>query len=410
MTFFYCDSGLASNLGHHANSARVIVGELRRRGIETRVLAHQHVHPDLVDELGAEPWFRVNTYAVLDDDPIAGWLHSYDAAVRTTVEDMYNVRASMEKDLIYFNSAQVVQLTSVAPFARRGTTRFKPVIEFGVDPGVEVKAFNDDGPTELGIPDPRQDARATLYRYAALTLGKHGLGYVSLNTFELWSSKAYAAILGTEVGVLPVPRQKCNPARCRADANPITIGIIGHQRGEKGWHLVPEIVKQVLASTPNVRFLLHDGDPRNDNEAAIHLTRTLARVDFDSTLADDVYWAGLLDRCDLIVCPYMPQRFVTSYSAIVAEAIANGIPLVVPANTALSRCCKEYADCETFVEWEPISIASAIARAVNRFENLAVDAHCGADQWAKHNGAVACVDAILAAAGVKEGQAVEVGG
>ncbi len=208
MTFIYADSGLVGQLGHHANSARVIVGELRRRGIETRVLAHQHVHPDLVDELDAEPWFRVNTYAVLDDDPICGWMMGHYINAEVTAVDLNKIKGDFG-DVVYFNSAQVVQLAAVGRMLAINyswSKMLRPVIEFGVDPGVEVKSSNDDGPTELGIPDPRQDARATMYRYTALTLGERVLSRLSLNTFEPWSSKAYAAILGTDVGVLPVPR------------------------------------------------------------------------------------------------------------------------------------------------------------------------------------------------------------
>ena len=58
MRLIYMDAGLHHELGHHANYARSIVGQLRANNIETRVIANAWVVPELQAELGAIPHFR----------------------------------------------------------------------------------------------------------------------------------------------------------------------------------------------------------------------------------------------------------------------------------------------------------------------------------------------------------------
>ena len=75
MRFFYADPGMRSNLGHHANSCRAIVNELRCRGIEVDVFGFAGMDKALQKELAAVPHFRVFTYRRSDGDPISGWLN-----------------------------------------------------------------------------------------------------------------------------------------------------------------------------------------------------------------------------------------------------------------------------------------------------------------------------------------------
>ena len=112
--FFYIDPGLSNNLGHHANSCRAIIRELRGRNIDPTVLAFTRVIPALQAELGAQPFFRNFTYWNTDGDPISGWLNHFDKASQETWDDLVRLGNLTRRDIVYVNSAQAIQLMAVA--------------------------------------------------------------------------------------------------------------------------------------------------------------------------------------------------------------------------------------------------------------------------------------------------------
>jgi glycosyltransferase involved in cell wall biosynthesis len=219
-------------------------------------------------------------------------------------------------------------------------------------------------------------------------------------TFEPQSSAAYQVLLGKPVGVVPLPRLPTMALRNRAGRRPITVAVIGHQRPDKGYHLVPEVARQLLQARPDIRVLVHNGDPQGMPEAQ-QAMRALAaanrRVVIDERLAGQGVWAELLDASDLILCPYDPGRFAFSYSAVAAEAVANGIPMVVPAGSSLARLVAEFGGAgTTFDRAEPAYLVDATLQALQQFDRLAAIAFAGAEKWTKVHGPRKFVDAILA--------------
>ncbi|HTK73627.1 MAG TPA: hypothetical protein VL371_00115, partial [Gemmataceae bacterium] len=381
MRFFYVDPGLWHNLGHHANSCRYITRELRARGVETRVFAFAQVEPALRAELGAVPLFRWYTYEIGDRDPICGWLNSYLVGGQATREDLGRIPDVGPGDLLYLNSGQATQLFGLAQWLAvlPAVVRPRVAFEFGVDPGMDVQQM--PGNVQLTVRDPRQDPRAVLTRHAGGQIPQAAAPRVHLATFEPNASGAYQALLGKPVTVLPLPRRAVTDLRSRAGRRPITVSVLGHQRGEKGYQHMPEVARRVLAVGRDVKLLAHNGAPGVMEQTQREM-RALAAADsrliLDERVADDKIWAELLDASDLIVCPYNPGRFAISYSAVAAEAIANSIPLVVPAHTSMDRLMREFGGGgTTFERDDPPSIAEATLRAIDRFDEIAALAAAG---------------------------------
>jgi hypothetical protein len=400
MRFFYADPGLYNNLGHHANSCRSITNELRARGVEPRVFAFARVEPALQAELGAAPLFRWHTYEIGDRDPICGWLNSYLVGGQVTREDFGRIPDLGPGDLLYLNSGQATQLFGLAQWLAGLPAAGRPrvVIEFGMDPGLDVEL--SPGNIKFNLRDPRQDPRAVLYRHAAGQLPEEAMARVHLNTFEPNASIAYQTLLGRPVGVLPAPCRAVTALRSRVGRRPITVSVLGHQRNEKGYRHMPEVARRVLAGRGDVRLLAHNGAPGQLQQTQQEM-RALAAADsrlvLDERVADDRIWAQLLDASDLIVCPYQPLRFVVSYSAVAAEAIANAIPLVVPAHTSMDRLMREFGGAgTTFEKDDAPTIAEATLRAIDRFDEIAALAAAGAQRWAQVHGPRKLVDALLA--------------
>jgi hypothetical protein len=200
--------------------------------------------------------------------------------------------------------------------------------------------------------------------------------------------------------VLPLPQFAKSAVTSRVGHRPITVSVLGHQRQDKGYQLMPEIARLLLALEPDIKLLVHNGAPdvmpRIQQEMRAH-----AAVEYRLTLNEQTagpeLWEDLLQRSDLILCPYKPARFVASYSAVATEALANAIPLVVPAKTSLSRLLDQYGGPGTaFEAYNSTSIVTATRQALADFDTIAARAEAAAGRWNATMGVGNMVTALLA--------------
>jgi len=399
----YADPGLRDNLGHHANTCRAIKAELVRRGIDVVLLSFIGISAELKQELGALPLFRAYTYWQSDGDPIAGWLNCFDSSTQATAEDLGRLSGVTADDIVYLNSAQPAQFMAVVRWLNAMPEAQRPqvVLEFGTDPGVDVREI--DGQNKLVLRDYRADPRAMFYRFAASKLHETLLPRVHLATFDATASAIYTQLLGKPVGVLPLPQFAHARVASRVGRRPVTVSVLGHQRPDKGYHLMPEISRLLLALEPDVRLLLHNGAPgemtRVQEELRAHAA-VESRVQLNEQTADPALWAELMAASDLILCPYEPARFVASYSAVAAEALASGIPLIVPGGTAMARLLAEFGSPgAAFAQYTPTSIVEATRAALADFDTVAERAVAAAAQWGATMGAAQMVTALLGRCG-----------
>jgi glycosyltransferase involved in cell wall biosynthesis len=399
MRFIYADPGLVNEAGHHANACRFISAELRRRGIEPEVLAFKELTAALQQSLSAQPFFRAHTYWSTDGDPICGWLSNFHRCSDLTMEDLLRHAPLEPSDMVYVNSAQPSQLMGIAQWMRRLPDERLPhvVLEFGSDPRVEIR----DGPKgmTLSIPDPRSEAAPILYRFAALCIQQRTASRLHLATFDPFCSQVYSILLGRPMGVLPLLQHASSRLRLRSGEGGITVAVMGHQRGAKGYELMPKIAELLLQGHPTVRLLVHNSEAARAEEANGEILRLASReprLRVDERAVNLEEWLKLLGEADVVLCPYLPEAFRASYSALAAEAIANGIPLVVPANTTLANLSQEFGVGEQFEKYEPQSVAEAVLRVVRDFDSHARRSLAAAEKWPSRYGPKHTVDAILA--------------
>ncbi len=411
MRIVYVDTGLANEVGHHANSCRLITVALRERGHDVTVAAWIGLDAPLRDEFQARMIFRHNTYGAADGDPLCGWLAAHFVTSHATCEDFAALGPFTADDLLYVNSVLPAQLLAVYNFLASlpDDSRPQTVVELGTDPGVEFV------PTASGITlaprDPRTDARATLYRFTARQMLARPLPDLHLATFDRTSSEVYAMLLGMPVATLPLPHRASAAARGRGGKRPRTVAFLGHQRGEKGYQHVPAIATHLLTTRDDVRLLVHNAHPNGMIETQ-RAMRALAagdpRVLLDERPAGPVIWAELLAQSDIVVCPYVADRFRAAYSALAAEAIAAGIPLVAPAHTTLARTMQDFDHGGAYFDAStPESIVAAIGQVLDAFDTQAEAAEAAAAKWGETMGADKMVSAMLArvAAGVMDRRA-----
>ena len=408
MRFVYADPSLVSDLGHHATACRLITSELRARGIIPTVLVSGKADKALLSELQAVPHFRFNAYVLNDGDPICGWLNAFFVIAEITSHDLARISDLGPDDVIYFNSIGAAQLMAIAIWANRFPSQQLPriIVEFTTEPGV------DPTPDKRTYQprDPRVDPRAAFYRFAMMRFPPASAGMLHLNTHERFTSSVFSDVLKFPVGWLPLYFGASGSLQTRVGKRPVTIGILGHQRPDKGYHLVPDVVRSLLQSREDIRFLVHNGAPADmsrEQQVLRDLAATDRRITIDERTAGPAAWHQLIAACDLMLCPYDPRRYYASWSAVAIDALANGIPLVGPTETSLHRLILEYGGFgATFDQFEPPSIVDATLRALARYDHFAQIASVGAQKFALTNGPPCLVDAILSYSQAKTGRVI----
>jgi hypothetical protein len=398
MRFFYLDPGLQDDVGHHANYCRYIVGELRARGVQTLVYAPLWVDQALRSELAAIPHFRVYTYAESDGDPVSGWLTGFESFARITREDLCRLPATEPSDIVYMSSARPVQLMALVEWRRALPSDRRPtVVSESVGTGLRVQHTSEG--LQANVPDPRSEPRPTLFRYVAKRLPKEQPARFHVVTFGQIPSEMFNALLEYPVHTLPLPYRSVIPLRSRAGTRPAVVAILGHQRSAKGYDRLPEITEELLCARPDIRLLVQHVSPIGPPEIGQKLRDMAAsndRLVLEEQPAGKTEWPQLLERSDLILCPHRPEFYIAGFSSVAAEALANGIPLVVPAPTPLAALLAECGGPgTTFSQFEPAAIAAATGLALDDFDHFAELAYAAALQWSQTRGPVRMVDQLM---------------
>ena len=385
----YIDAALQSNTGHHANVCRNITGELRRRGIEVDILANASVESGLMEELGALPVFRHNPYSRITGRKSI----NFSLAQASFLADLGEMTEGRHYGLVYVNSVLPAQLAGVIRWGqtRYGVANMPPVaVEFGPPSGVGCV----DGPAGHWRQFPDQ------YRSAAAGLSEDYSGNFLFFAFDPAVSGDYSRLLGFAVETLPHV-QTGGEIRLRVggeQGRPV-VGFLGHQRLEKGYHLIPDLLRLLLEKDVRARFLVHNADI---HETAIarelrELAAADARVRFDQKSAGQCYWNRLLDGTDIVVLPYEPNRYAATFSGVAVEAVSCGLPVIGPNGTTMKTLAERYQKNSIGItDWTVEAIADAIVESLRNFPRLSQSAYEGAARWALENGACAFVSRLLA--------------
>jgi glycosyltransferase involved in cell wall biosynthesis len=128
---------------------------------------------------------------------------------------------------------------------------------------------------------------------------------------------------------------------------PLTVSYLGDAREEKGFHLLPKLIKDLRAADlgeGRVRFRIQVNLPRIGTTARVlraknNLTKRkglgleLLEGPFDSNKYHE-----LIASSDIILVPYYAKSYRARSSGIFAEALAAGVPTIYPRGTWMESC------------------------------------------------------------------------
>lgn len=229
----------------------------------------------------------------------------------------------------------------------------------------------------LRFDPPEQPSGQTQLRDAAQT--NAAIDWCS-DTDEL--AAAYAAILGRPVRTIRIPvdldalRQRSGE---RAPAPPVRVAFIGESRREKGFHLLPQLVADVVNNgDADVRFTIQLLRPKSNADpviaGAVKRLEALAgdRLHLVEGALDHDAFHAILASSHVLLLPYEPRSYARRSSGLLVEGLAAGLAIVAPgADSWMSlTIAKERAEANVFTFDHADGLEDAVRRAARATVDL----------------------------------------
>ncbi len=395
MRLFIIENGLKDTVGHHYHEAIGLQREARRRGIETRFYVHWKAIKEIVAALDARPVFSFRPYAASEDSlcgPLEDLFHvgeRFAAECSALVDD-----GLTRDDIVYVATTMQNEVYGCARWLRALSKDETPFIVMNF----KVENYLD-GDTH------KAHLQAALYRFAAKALAAH---IPDERIFFTAGTDAFAKRLGQltlrPVFTYPMPVSydlsggQAGTSRTVDPARPVVVSILGHSREEKGWLLIPEIVRLCTETNREISFFIQIS-PENMARAwkgSYEKLRAMANVKFHVGPARETEYMEFVRQSDIVLLPYDYRAFTGRTSGVFAESIGFGKVAVVPRGTWMAEQLRNNRGAGTvFEQHTPESIAAAVGEAMARIDGLRAKAdHC-ADAWRREEHISTFLDRML---------------
>jgi glycosyltransferase involved in cell wall biosynthesis len=185
----------------------------------------------------------------------------------------------------------------------------------------------------------------------------------------------------------PIVRLPCPHDGAPNNRRPTTvhrIGFFGHQRAARGLGLLPQVVSDLLERGFEVvvQDSGHSIVRRGDNPRLIVLPFV---PDFPAHIA----------RCDLVIWPSRIQAYQQSFSGIVSECIATGVPVILPSGCLPANLAARFGAGIFFHEFSRGAILEAVDEVQQAYPAVAARARAAKTKWHAENGTDRLIDWII---------------
>jgi hypothetical protein len=222
-------------------------------------------------------------------------------------------------------------------------------------------------------------------------------------------SQDYESLVDLSFGVLPLPfRAELMPQVSRQPKAPLTVVYLGGARDEKGFHWLPKLIQALAGdylASGKARLVIQASLAQAEhNPRSVAALRWLRRqlppgielVALDGALEPSQYYQ-IASQADIILLPYLRERYRACTSGVLAEALAAGAATVVPSGTWLADQLPRGGG-ETFDDFP--SFVGAVKRVLDKFDAYRAAAQAHRPLWLKRHSPDALVAAVVGQAAI----------
>lgn len=387
------DPQLLDEGGHYLNYCSLVVREMRRRNIPVSIYARRGCRVEC-EGVRPAPVFSHDIFTEVGRDPEVWALENFHALNHSFASDLSRIDTSRftADDLLFFPSLNQNQLYGVALWLARIPAPQRPAV------AVLLRYLTHEMDYVKGRAN--HGMLAHHFRYAArVLLSTQPRARFFADTREM--REAFQGVLGipvTEVSVAMDPPvvPASDPSGTR-----LNVTFVGHASQLKGFHLLPEIIRDSLRFAPRPRFTvqIQNGGQRGFDS----LIQWLRKQSSESlTLVEGAQSAeayySLLAKADIVLLPYAPTFYGRCSSGVFAEAAAMGKVIVVPAATVAARQGREGdLGVVAAAAWTGPALAVAVGQAIGNYKGLLSKARAGAPRFRAEQSVEAFWTKLLAA-------------
>ena len=175
---------------------------------------------------------------------------------------------------------------------------------------------------------------------------------------------------------------------------------MGVMRKEKGSDLLAGVILRVLRYHPGCRFFLQANPPGWEKRWKDSIGPVgMRRVHLHRGEMTQEEYQSAVSRADLVLSPYLPEKYALQTSGVFSEAMAMGKVSVVPADTWMAEMVlKHKGGGVLYPRHEVEAIAEAILTALENLSRLTREMQDISSLWRENMGMKAYLQQILDAA------------
>jgi glycosyltransferase involved in cell wall biosynthesis len=362
---------------------------------DLQVWVHAKCEPQIVETLGAQAVFPLQTDAKLDEDPVSAELTTFMLGATT-------FGGALSKHLSATICADDwVYVAYASQNEAYGLALWMQTLPLEKRPRLVLFCHRPELRWAVDAQRNKVSANASFWRFSALMFEKIG----AKDRVQVFAPGSYLSdILRWASGLKVHTTGLCTPyfitpAQALATEKHFDIGLMGEFRPERGSDLMADLMVALDRQRPGMRYVLQLNNPESKDAMQQRLAgqgfKGRLRVIPDNRL-EPAEFARLIAHVRLMVLPYHPDRYRMRSSGVLSECIAYGVPCVVPDGTWLGDQVQGgHSAGLVFGEWTTQAIYAATLQALEQLEDLAAVANKKMLPWRQQNCARAMLERLV---------------
>ena len=391
MRFYLLDSAMIEPHGHHDHFARGFLKVAGEYDCEPVVCAHRTVKESLQSQVQARPTFSNSMYWSASSDPYDGPLTDFRVRNARFVRDLDALKGAVsDDDVLLLPTAIPAELFGLAQWIQAN----------GLKPRLAAYFHRaEPGPLTPGGLTP------ALLRTAARHVGQAQPADLWVGATNRKLGEALSPIIGRELHVAPSVtfyNDAPVPPPRPLDGRPLRIGFLGSARGEKGYDVIPDLIRAASAAQLPMRFFVqcHGFDrPLVEKYQAL---RDEPQVELFGRWLTDEEMVRLVDHVDIVAMPYDRARYASMVSGVFTLAVGHGKPALAPSGTWMAEQIEAGEAVGLVYDGEDVdAVLDALRRMAADLPALSRRAVEAAPLWRRDNSGETLVRRLFDWAGVR---------
>lgn len=167
--------------------------------------------------------------------------------------------------------------------------------------------------------------------------------YFYTDTNEL--TKQYNNLDTTTFRTLPIPCSYNSKNGAQFTDTPLNIVYLGDARKEKGYNHLPLVIQDLFddfIQTRKINFIIQSNSSLPQGEVEVDKAKRLLEKYSNNvklltqSLSSEEY-KNLIQTSDICLLPYERESYISRSSGVFSDAMASGIPAIIPAGTWMAR-------------------------------------------------------------------------